>query len=54
MNKEQVAHDLALLIVKSRFDDLKSEHSDLGLNNYADQAVEDYNYVYKRILEQLD
>jgi len=54
MDKTQIAHDLAIIVVKARLKGFESEHDQLGLNDYSDQAVEDYNYAFKRIKEQLD
>ena len=54
MTKEQIAHDLALLIVEARIREFQSEGKELGLYNYSDQALEDYQNAYKRIIEELD
>lgn len=54
MDKEQIAYDLTLIAVKSRLDDHKAENKEIGLNNYADQIVEDYKYLFKRIKDNLD
>lgn len=54
LTKEQVAHDLALLIVEARIREFQSEGKELGLYNYSDQALEDYQNAYKRIIEKLD
>lgn len=53
MDKEQVAHELAMLAVKSRLEDHKAEYDELGLNNYADLIVEDYRCLIERIKKQL-
>lgn len=53
MDKKQIAHELALLVVEARIRDFKSEHGDVGIDNYSDQAVEDYKLAFNRIEEQL-
>ena len=54
MNKEQIAHDLALLVVEARLRDYEAEQGHMGIHNYSDQALDDYKEAYRRILENLD
>lgn len=53
MNKEQIAHELALIVVEARLRGFESDNGELGINDYSDQAAEDYRNAFNRIKDQL-
>lgn len=58
MDKEQIAHDLAVIILKSRLDcmiqdKIASSDNEPGLYDMADYVLEDYKNLVGRISENL-
>jgi len=51
MNKEQIAHDLALVVVENMLEDIDSEY---GVKQYSYEIVEIYNEAKEIIMKELD
>lgn len=51
LNKEQIAHDLALIVVENILEDIDNEY---GVKQYSSEVVDIYNQAKEIILKELD